>query len=163
MTKEEAIKIIESARAVVLGNGEYDKAMAMAIEALKTEPIKHGIIELTYEEYGELCSYAFADEQKHGEWLIDKSGSLMCSKCGTLLDEAQKPSRYCPNCGARMDGGENGYWYHGNGKIGGEFHPTKPNDKGRYGEYVKVVRCKDCKHHADEEIGMVYCPNVVGG
>ena len=29
MTKEEAIKIIESARAVVLGNGEYDKAMAM--------------------------------------------------------------------------------------------------------------------------------------
>lgn len=31
-----------------------------------------------------------------------------------------------------------GYWYHGNGKIGGEFHPTKPNDEERYGEYVKV-------------------------
>ncbi len=39
----------------------------------------------------------------HGRWLIDKSGSLMCSKCGTLLDEEQKPSRYCPNCGAKMD------------------------------------------------------------
>ena len=64
---------------------------------------KRGTITLTYEEYGELCSYALADEQNHGEWLIDKSGSLMCSKCGTLLDEAQKPSRYCPNCGARMD------------------------------------------------------------
>lgn len=39
-----------------------------------------------------------------------------------------------------------GYWYHGNGKLGGEFCPNKPNDKERYGEYVKVVRCKDCKH-----------------
>ena len=45
-------------------------------------------------------------KQEHGEWLIDKSKSLMCSKCGTLLDEFQKPSRYCPHCGAKMDGGE---------------------------------------------------------
>lgn len=30
-------------------------------------------------------------------------------------------------------------------------------------DYVEVVRCKDCKHHDDEEIGMVYCPNIVGG
>ena len=37
-----------------------------------------------------------------------------------------------------------GYWYHGNGKLGGEFHPTKPNDEEHYGEYVKVVHCKDC-------------------
>lgn len=28
---------------------------------------------------------------------------------------------------------------------------------------VPVVRCKDCKHHEDEEIGMVYCPNALGG
>lgn len=28
---------------------------------------------------------------------------------------------------------------------------------------VPVVRCKDCKHHEDEEIGMVYCPNSIGG
>ena len=26
-----------------------------------------------------------------------------------------------------------------------------------------VVRCKDCKHHEDEEIGMVYCQNALGG
>lgn len=69
---------------------------------IEAEPVKHGAITLTYEEYGELCSYALADEQKHGEWFIDKSGSLMCSKCGTLLDEFQKPSRFCPNCGADM-------------------------------------------------------------
>lgn len=28
---------------------------------------------------------------------------------------------------------------------------------------VHVVRCKDCKYHEDEEIGMVYCPNALGG
>ena len=28
---------------------------------------------------------------------------------------------------------------------------------------VPVIRCKDCKHHIDEEPGMVYCPNIVGG
>lgn len=28
---------------------------------------------------------------------------------------------------------------------------------------VPVVRCKDCKHHENEEIGMVYCPNAIGG
>ena len=28
---------------------------------------------------------------------------------------------------------------------------------------VPVIRCKDCKYHEDEEPGMVYCPNLVGG
>ena len=28
---------------------------------------------------------------------------------------------------------------------------------------VEVVRCKDCNYHEDEEIGMVYCPNAIGG
>lgn len=85
----------------------YEETLIKTMPTIEAEP-KHGTITLTYEEYGELCSYALADEQKHGEWLIDKSGSLMCSKCGTLLDEFQKPSRFCPNCGARMDGGEDG-------------------------------------------------------
>lgn len=26
-----------------------------------------------------------------------------------------------------------------------------------------LVRCRDCKHHEDEEPGMVYCPDQVGG
>ena len=28
---------------------------------------------------------------------------------------------------------------------------------------VEVVRCKDCKHHEDEDLKTVYCPNIVGG
>ena len=27
----------------------------------------------------------------------------------------------------------------------------------------EVVRCKDCRFHENEQIGMVYCPAVVGG
>lgn len=30
-------------------------------------------------------------------------------------------------------------------------------------DVVEVVRCKDCKYHEYEQIGMVYCPAVVGG
>ena len=26
-----------------------------------------------------------------------------------------------------------------------------------------IVLCRDCKHHEDEEPGMVYCPKIVGG
>ena len=28
---------------------------------------------------------------------------------------------------------------------------------------VPVVRCRECKYQEDEEIGMVYCPNALGG
>ena len=31
------------------------------------------------------------------------------------------------------------------------------------GKWTEIVRCKDCKHYRDEEPGMVYCPNIVGG
>lgn len=30
-------------------------------------------------------------------------------------------------------------------------------------QYRKAVLCKDCMRHEDEEPGMVYCPNIVGG
>ena len=36
-------------------------------------------------------------------------------------------------------------------------------DKAPTIDAVPVVRCRECKHHEDEEIGMVYCPNALGG
>ena len=30
-------------------------------------------------------------------------------------------------------------------------------------DVVELVRCKECKYHAEEAIGMVYCPRIVGG
>lgn len=49
----------------------------------------------------------------HGEWVKQKNGRLICSVCGVRglqesdeLDYYCYPSAYCPNCGAKMDGGE---------------------------------------------------------
>lgn len=30
-------------------------------------------------------------------------------------------------------------------------------------DVVEVVRCRDCRYHEDEEVGMVYCATPVGG
>lgn len=45
-------------------------------------------------------------EVKHGKWITRKSihneEFYVCSICGTANDDIW---RYCPNCGAKMDGG----------------------------------------------------------
>jgi predicted amidophosphoribosyltransferase len=40
---------------------------------------------------------------KHGKW-VWKDHYLVCSECGEENDR----KNYCPNCGARMNGEENG-------------------------------------------------------
>ena len=42
-------------------------------------------------------------EVKHGEWQVFKFRNPQCSLC--YRDNIAK-SRYCPNCGAKMDGGK---------------------------------------------------------
>lgn len=43
---------------------------------------------------------------KHGEWKINSDGYYpYCSVCGTAADQLTKHlTKYCPECGARMDG-----------------------------------------------------------
>lgn len=50
---------------------------------------------------------------RHGRWIIDREFGndvmsneqmLICSECGKGIFWGKRP--YCPNCGARMDGGE---------------------------------------------------------
>ena len=52
---------------------------------------------------------ADAVEVRHGEWGFDGTG-WTCSECGeyALSNKAkmQVHSVYCPNCGAKMDGGK---------------------------------------------------------
>lgn len=46
-------------------------------------------------------------EERHGRWIIGK-GDMWCSECGYEdVTENGEPEdyRYCPNCGAEMDGG----------------------------------------------------------
>lgn len=47
---------------------------------------------------------------RHGEWMDIGLGFMMmltCSNCGKQAIIAQDPYPYCPNCGAKMDGGKN--------------------------------------------------------
>ena len=52
-------------------------------------------------------------KQKEGEWIKSKSGLYVCSECDkTCPYDAQADDisywecKYCPNCGAKMNGGE---------------------------------------------------------
>lgn len=55
---------------------------------------------------------------RHGKWIVNKWGALVCSECnwcaptietGSLVSRRKEydKSKYCWNCGAKMDGEEN--------------------------------------------------------
>lgn len=48
---------------------------------------------------------ADVQEVRHGKWLADRFGMerAICSVCGAVY-EGGDSFRFCPNCGARMDG-----------------------------------------------------------
>ena len=46
----------------------------------------------------------------HAHWIDQKHGTYKCSSCGQFLDfrgvnAGRGDANYCPNCGAKMDGG----------------------------------------------------------
>lgn len=47
------------------------------------------------------------EEEKHGRWEDTNAGEqiVACSRCGWVHDIRTFGKNYCPNCGARMDGG----------------------------------------------------------
>ena len=53
-------------------------------------------------------------EVVHGKWIKDAflsdevNSAEKCSQCGELIGWFGKLPNYCPNCGAKMDGGSNG-------------------------------------------------------
>ena len=51
---------------------------------------------------------ADVDQMRHGRWIYDHWCEFKCSVCGEFSNS--KPYRgkenYCPNCGAKMDGGD---------------------------------------------------------
>lgn len=53
---------------------------------------------------------------KHGKWIKDNDSfqpddyycvyfDYTCSECGKIVNDRYKLPNYCPNCGAKMDGG----------------------------------------------------------
>lgn len=41
----------------------------------------------------------------HGRWIEDESLIITCSECKRGYNLVAKYTHYCPNCGAKMDGG----------------------------------------------------------
>lgn len=89
--------------------------MSIIIEGLDIPEKDSVIIEI--DEYGEVCEHigdgqpihikpwATAIQQKKGAW-IDK-GDLKCSICGIEFPDLYplySQAKYCPNCGARLEG-----------------------------------------------------------
>lgn len=87
MTREEAIQILSESDVLALCNGDTPatQAVDMAIEALQAEPVKHG--EWKYYNYSDVSN--------------PYQGYFICSVCEEYEHTKHK---YCPNCGAKMDG-----------------------------------------------------------
>lgn len=42
----------------------------------------------------------------HAQWIEDGSGIIICPECKRGYNLHAKHTHYCPNCGAKMDGGQ---------------------------------------------------------
>ena len=63
---------------------------------------------LTPEEFAEyLYELPAADVAPvvHAQWIDDGSGIIICPECKRGYNLHAKYTHYCPNCGAKMDGG----------------------------------------------------------
>lgn len=88
---------------------------------------------------------ADAEPLRHGQWIRRKTathhGELYCSIC-----EEESPIqmlwRYCPNCGAEMDGVKYGHW------IGIDDFPYKTWECNRCGKIIVIDEppnyCENC-------------------
>ena len=95
MTREEAIKIIETGKKFAYDE-KYNEAFDMAIKALEQEPRKgHWIVKDGTEEGYDIGGVK--------TWYIQ----IMCNKCGfikTAIEGHTGQYHFCPNCGADMRG-----------------------------------------------------------
>ena len=44
-------------------------------------------------------------EVKHGHWITDENGIVICSECGEEHAWDEYRATYCEDCGTKMDGG----------------------------------------------------------
>ena len=100
-------------------DNDFDRAFDEAVDAMEKK--EHRLIwaddlkackfknDISYNAFKNLIDRqptVEAEPRKHGRWIEDEYGIPHCSECGTMNNTVYK--NYCPNCGARMDGGENG-------------------------------------------------------
>lgn len=93
--REKTVELLRS-----LGNREYRKEKGTIQDAIKM---------ISYPEYTPTADVA---PVVHAEWVVCGDGDnvpWMCSHCGKTTAHKYKViyGKYCPNCGAKMDGGDN--------------------------------------------------------
>jgi hypothetical protein len=97
---------------------EYIEREALITKFKKMELGEHGLVERLFADgvYAVIAAFPAADVAPvvHGRWIVRFDGPYKrrrcyCSHCGKhngvggIAQNQEKP--YCPNCGAKMDGG----------------------------------------------------------
>ena len=101
---------------------------------------------------------------KDGEWIEQDDGDSIffkCSVCGkiqynVLLEMMQGEYHYCPNCGAKMDGGTE----HGNTYSLGKIEMPKgaieqiiaDGERSEKNESIRIARKRDGKRHLERTV-----------
>ena len=88
--RERTVELLRS-----LGNREYRKEKGTIQDEIKM---------ISYPEYTPAADVA---PVVHGRWVEYQIPPIVCcSNCDWATDVKEKNFQYCPNCGAKMDGGD---------------------------------------------------------
>ena len=70
----------------------------------KAEQSKHGMADIAKSAVLFVLNKmpTIEPQQRTGKWTNNMNGTFTCDKCGCKHSK----SNYCPNCGAKMDGGD---------------------------------------------------------
>ena len=91
---------------------EFIEREALITKFKKMELGEHGLVERLFADgvYAVIAAFPAADVAPvvHGRWnnMDGYKTRKVCSECGWDVPEYGKFYSYCPNCGAKMDGGE---------------------------------------------------------
>lgn len=87
--------------------GKTDEYMMRCVQQVGVDVDKDELVkalEHDRRQYEKGYEDGWADAKKHGHWESSLTGWVYCSVCNTEPpDETNIRSKYCPNCGARMD------------------------------------------------------------
>ena len=89
---------------------EYIEREALITKFKKMELGEHGLVERLFADgvYAVIAAFPAADVAPvvHGRWVDAGRGIKACSNCNHGIKEHMAyANHYCPNCGAKMDGG----------------------------------------------------------
>ena len=91
-----------------------DAIAALSIERFELTPAYRLYVEALDNVDKKVVKIPAADVEpvRHGKWIIKDKHIYQCNRCGNYLDirglnGGRGDANYCPNCGARTDGGKN--------------------------------------------------------